>query len=252
MTEVGAVMKALKAALKARGVHYAELARALDLSEASVKRCFSRQTLTLERVEKICAVLEIDLLELVKLSRREQETQRFLRLDQERLLATDAQLLSLFHLVANGWTYAEIRTDFDISERALSRQLARLDRGGLIELGPRNRLRLRAPARFEWRANGPVKRRHAAAAIGEFMTSPFSGRDELLRLDVRELSDASLAKLQRRVERVASEFQQFAEMDSTLPAQRRDRCSWAHWRCRRCSYPRHRRLSRSSDRSPTR
>lgn len=221
MAEVGAVMKALKAALKARGMRYAELAQALGLSEASVKRCFSQQTLTLDRLEKICAVLEIDLLELVKLSRREQEAQRFLRLDQERLLATDAQLLSLFHLVASGWSYAEIRADFDISERALSRQLARLDRGGLIELGPRNRLRLRVPARFEWRANGPVKRLHAAAAIGEFMAGPFNGRDELLRLDVRELSDASLAQLRRRVERVASEFQQFAEMDSTLPAERR-------------------------------
>jgi DNA-binding Xre family transcriptional regulator len=221
MSELSAVVSALKQALKARGLRYADLAQALGLSEASIKRCFSRNTLTLSRLEKICAVLDLDLFDLMRLSRRADEEPRQLTLEQERALAADAQMLSLFHLIASGWTFTEIRAEFDINERTLSRQLARLDRLRLIELGAGNRVRLRVPARFTWRNNGPVKRLHSRAATGEFLTGDFAGRDELCRLEVKELSETSLAQVRRKLERLASEFNQLAEFDAALPAAKR-------------------------------
>ena len=221
MSEPSVVISALKQALKARGLRYTDLAQALSLSEASIKRCFSRNTLTLSRLEKICAVLDLDLFDLVRLSRRADEEPRQLSLEQERALAADAQMLSLFHLIASGWTVAEIRAEFDINERTLSRQLVRLDRLRLIELGVGNRVRLRVPARFSWRSNGPVKRLHSRAATSEFLTGDFAGRDELSRLEVKELSDSSLAQVRRKLERLASEFNQLAEFDAALPATKR-------------------------------
>jgi len=221
MSEVVAVVAALKQALRARSLRYADLATALGLSEASIKRCFSRNTLTLSRLEKICAVLDLDLFDLMRLSRRGDEEPRQLSLEQERALAADAQMLSLFHLIASGWSVAEIRAEFDINERTLCRHLARLDMLRLIELGVGNRVRLRVPARFTWRNNGPVKRLHGRAATSEFLTGDFAGRDELCRLEVKELSETSLAQLRRKLERLAAEFNQLAEFDAALPATKR-------------------------------
>lgn len=221
MSAKSALIAAIKLTMKARGMRYADLARAIGISEASVKRCMSQQTLTLDRIERICDILETDLFELARLGRRTEEERRFLSLEQERALAGNAQLLNLFHLAASGWTFAEILAEFEIDRRALSRDLARLDQLGLLVFSRNERMRLRVPSRFEWRINGPVRRLHGRAAMAEFLAADFAGREDWLRLDVRELSDTSLAQLRRKLERIAQEFQQSAEMDAGLPTSRR-------------------------------
>ena len=65
------LISTLKRVLKTRGVTYADLAGRIALSEASVKRLFSQGTFTLERLEEVCAALEIDVFELAKLARGE-------------------------------------------------------------------------------------------------------------------------------------------------------------------------------------
>src|SRR5438309_238374 len=66
MDQAEAIVVALKRRLKARGVTYAQLAKELGLSEASVKRIFAAGTLTLDRVARILAVLGITFQELAR------------------------------------------------------------------------------------------------------------------------------------------------------------------------------------------
>jgi hypothetical protein len=54
MAQTAALVDALKRELKVRGITYAHLAPALKLSEASVKRMFSRCDFTLKRLDEIC------------------------------------------------------------------------------------------------------------------------------------------------------------------------------------------------------
>ena len=61
MPAVSRFVDALKQSVRARGLTYAELARRLRLSEASVKRMFSRGTFTLARIEEVLAAVELDL-----------------------------------------------------------------------------------------------------------------------------------------------------------------------------------------------
>ena len=62
-------VEALKESVHSRGMTYAALARELGLSEASVKRMFSRGSFTLARIEKILTVLDLDLQEVARMSR---------------------------------------------------------------------------------------------------------------------------------------------------------------------------------------
>ena len=63
------IVETLKKVLKARGMTYAELARALKLSTPTVKRLFSERSFTLERLEEILRVLETDFYEVARMSR---------------------------------------------------------------------------------------------------------------------------------------------------------------------------------------
>jgi len=213
-------VEALKEGVHARGMTYAALARELGLSEASVKRMFSRGTFTLARIEKILTVLDLDLQEVARMSRGANGAAELTH-EQETSLARDERLMSVFWLVLNDWRFDEILEAFAISRPELTGALARLDRLKLIELGTHERARLRVPRDFRWRAGGPVKKAYGKRAMGEFLDGRFDAPLEFLRFEARVLSPESAAVLKRRLEKVISEFSQFADVDGAVPTGRR-------------------------------
>lgn len=214
--------EAIKRQLKARDLRYADLAKAIGLSEASVKRLLSRGGITLERLDAICEFLGVDVYELARSGRSEPAMrERELGLAQEQALADDPMLLTVFHLLCNDWNVPQIQGEFGLSEPETVLLLARLDRLRLIELLPGNRARLRVPRDFAWRNDGPVLKRHARSAMIEFLRGDFSGDEAFLRLEIKELGAASLALFRRRLERLVAEFNELAELDAALPGERR-------------------------------
>ena len=57
MAQTEFLIQSLKKSLKAHGLTYADVARQLKLSEASIKRLFSEQNITLERLDQICQMM---------------------------------------------------------------------------------------------------------------------------------------------------------------------------------------------------
>jgi transcriptional regulator with XRE-family HTH domain len=214
-------VEALKKSVRARGLTYAELARRLGLSEASVKRMFSRGSFTLARIEQILRALDVELYDVARLSRGEPHGPSELSAGQEAVLAKDERLLSVFWLLLNDWRFEEILQQFAISRSELTLALARLARAGLIDWGPGERSRLRVPRDFQWRAGGPVKRAYGSRVMGEFLKGRFEGPLEMLRFEAKELSAESAAVVRRKLERLAAEFNELAEVDASLPARRR-------------------------------
>lgn len=217
MKQVTQITTALKKCLKSRGMTYAQLGPELSLSEASVKRLFSQGTFTLERLEQICQILQVDFYELARMARTQAERSSELSLEQESALADDPMLLTMFFLVLNGWTLTEICRDYVISETEGIRLLAKLDRLKVIELQVKNRVKLLTQRNFAWRPDGPIRQLHQARVLAEFFASRFTQKSEKLRFEVKELSAASLAVMQRKIERLAAEFNELAEIDASLP-----------------------------------
>jgi transcriptional regulator with XRE-family HTH domain len=213
-------VEALKKSVRARGLTYAELARRLRLSEASVKRMFSRGTFTLARIEEVLAALDLDLYDVARLTRGAGGAAELTH-EQESALARDERLLAVFWLLLNGWTFDEILADFSVQRTELTIAFARLEKAKLIEWGPRERARLLVPRDFVWRAGGPAKKAYARRAMAEFLQGRFDGPLERIRFEPRELSAESAAMLKRKLERLVEEFAEMAEADSALPSSRR-------------------------------
>lgn len=216
------LVDALKKSLRTRGLTYAMLARELRLSEASVKRLFSRGTFTLGRVEEVLRVLDLDFVELARMARGTDGAPAELSLEQETVLSRDERLLSVFWLLLNGWRFADIVEEFAITRTELTLALAKLERARLIDWEAGERVRLRVAKDFSWRAGGPVKKAYGLRVTAEFLRSRFAGPLELLRFEARELSPASAAVLKRKLERLVAEFAELADLDSPLPARRRE------------------------------
>jgi transcriptional regulator with XRE-family HTH domain len=222
MTGTHQIVDTLKRLLKARGLTYAELARRLGLSHASVKRLFSAQTFTLARLAQVCRVLEIDFFDLARLARGRAEASRELTERQEAALARDAKLLGVFYLLLSDWIADEILAAYDLRATELTRLLAQLDRLRLIELLPHNRVRVRAPKLVQLRPGGPIHRAHGKRVVDEFIAAEFDRVGGHFRFEYRELSKASYALMQRRLDRLAAEFLELAELDAAMAPKRRE------------------------------
>ena len=221
MAAASRFVDALKKSVRARGLTYATLAQRLQLSEASVKRMFSRGTFTLARIEEVLAAVELDLYEVARMCRGGSDGAKLLTHEQEVGLAKDERLLAVFWLVLNGGRFDEVVEAFAITRTELTVAFARLERLKLIEWGPRERVRLRVPRDFAWRPGGPAKKAYARRAMAEFLEARFDAALELIRFEPRELSFESAAALKAKLERLLAEFNECAEADSALPPERR-------------------------------
>lgn len=221
MRQTLAIHAALKRLLKARGRTYAEAAAALELSEASVKRLFARGELSLERIERLCDWIGVDVADVVAASEAVQPAITELTLEQEKQLARDPALLLAAFLALNRWSEAEILEAFRFTKPQLTGLLIRLERLGLVELLPFDRIKLRTARNFSWRKDGPIQRHFAERALPEFVASRFDEPGERLRFVGGLLSRASVRKLHEAIETLVRQLDELVAQDLMLPTQER-------------------------------
>jgi DNA-binding Xre family transcriptional regulator len=215
------LIRALKATLKSRSLTYVDLADRLQLSHASVKRLFAEETFTLKRIEDICTVLEIDFFDLARLARGASADTDEMTTTQETALAADARLLGMFYLVFNEWTFEAILEAYDISKAECTKVLLELDKLRLIELGANNALRLKVPKTLRLQRDGPIRRAHGKSVVNDFLQVDFAEAGGFFRFEFRDLSRASVAHLERKLDRIAQELHELAELDGYMPVDQR-------------------------------
>ena len=212
----------LKRHLKARGITYAQVAARLGLSEASVKRMFSRKDFTLERLEEVCHVAGIAFADLAREFTHEPTGVTHLTVEQEREIVSDPKLMLIAICAVGNWTLEQIVATYDITKVECIKYLARLDRHKIIELMPDNRIRPLINRTFAWLPNGPIQRYFRASIEAEYLSSSFKRSDEVFIFVNGQLSAKSNSALIARMREVAAEFAEMHRQDLALPlAQRR-------------------------------
>jgi len=215
------LVDALKRLLKAQGLTYAGLAVRIGVSEATVKRMFSRRAMSLGRLEQVCAALRVELSDLAEEARRGRPPLDVLSAEQEQALVSDPALLLAMYLVLNRWSQAEVLARYRFSEAQWVLLLARLDRLGIIELLPGNRTRSRTARNFRWRRDGPMQRFFQHQLLPHFFARSFDGPQDQLLLQSGMLAPESAQALRRRLDELAAEFDRLLAQDAALAASAR-------------------------------
>ena len=178
MTELQQLFAAIKVELKARGLTYRDVATALKLSEASVKRLFSTGNLSIDRLVSLCALIDMTLAELTQAATA--RTPQLSRLEerQEAELVSDPKLLLVATCALNHWRLADIVRRYQLDEAECLLCLLRLDRMRLIDLLPGNRIRINVTRDFDWLPRGPIAHFFARHGRDDFLSGNFDADDE--------------------------------------------------------------------------
>ena len=216
MPQAVLLLDVLKKALRERGLTYARVAKGLGLSESSVKRTFSQETMGLDRLEEICALMEIEFSDLLEMMRAAEGRTAELTEQAEQTLVSDVKLLLVAVLAINHWTAAAILEAYRFSESELVGLLTRLDRMGIIDLLPGNRIKVRLARNFTWRKGGPIQRFFESRVQEEFFSTAFIDRGEIRIMVQGSVSAKSNELMQQRLRKLAEEFDALVEEDRSL------------------------------------
>lgn len=125
MAQGSVLVDVVKKLLRQRGMTYAVVAKGLGLSEASVKRLFAKRDMGLGRLEQICELMQLEVADLLELTRDAEGRIREMSAEQEDALIGESKLLLVALLVVSHWSVADILEKYRLNEAELVRFLTR-------------------------------------------------------------------------------------------------------------------------------
>ena len=221
MTTSARIIDTLKRELKVRGYTYKALAAKLDLSESAIKHMFSTGNFSLRRLDDVCAVLELDIGDLVDISESHEQKIEQLSEEQELEIMSDMRLLLVAYCLLNYWTFDEIIARYEITPEQGLRYLRKLDRMKFIELQPGDRVRLLLANNFSWRKNGAIEKFFRSRVQNEFFGHHFQDEDSIRIVKNGMLTRKSVLQLIEKLRATGDLFDDTTWEERKLPATER-------------------------------
>lgn len=221
MNEINQLLATIKRRLKIQGMTYRDLAGALALSEASVKRMFATGRFNLDRIVEICNLLGFTLAELAHEAKISESRLHTLTEAQEKELISDEKLLLVSVCVLNQWEIKDIVGTYTLSEAECILRLGKLDRLRLITLLPGNRIRLNVARDFDWLPQGPIRTYFQQQGLNDFMKSDFLRGEEVLTFSHAMLTESALISMQSEIRKLRQKFAELHEESLTAPLSKR-------------------------------
>lgn len=223
MSDTQALIKTVKQQLKQRGITYKALAQHLDLSEASIKRMFAAERMTLERLGQICKLLDMSFNELAALAEAIKPRISSLHQQDERLLVADAKLLLVALCALNHWKVPDIIASYQLSHAECLQKLLTLDKLRILDLLPGDKIRLVIARDFAWIPDGPISEFFKLHGQSDFLHHGFVGNDSLM-FSHGMLTAAAYAELKPELQRLKARFTQLHEQSLASPSDHKRGC----------------------------
>ncbi|AOZ10137.1 helix-turn-helix domain-containing protein [Cupriavidus malaysiensis] len=221
MNEATMLIAVIKRMLKAQGLTYGDVARALGLSEASIKRCFASGRMTVDRLAQVSALLGMTLAELAQEAANTVPALSGLSRAQEAQLVADRKLLLVAICALNHWSVEEVVASYRMTRAECLKRLLVLERMGLLALLPGDRIRLRVMRDFQWLPDGPIRAFFLQEGLADFLDSRFDAQGQALEFAHAMLTDLALAQLQQELRRLRARLAQWHEESRAAPPAQR-------------------------------
>ena len=137
------ILKTLKAQLKKSKISYKDLAKELKISEAGVKKMFTREDLSISRAIEICSALNLPFSEIISQSEDDKNSElQFTDRQVDFLKKHPAYFHFYMKLAYEQKSPVEIQTEYRLSLRSLNTYLKKLEELGLIKRHPKDRTQI--------------------------------------------------------------------------------------------------------------
>ena len=222
VSDTALLIDVMKQELKAQDMTYADVAQALDMSESSVKRMFSKKEMPLTRVDDICRLLNTDFAEISRRVSQAVPLTSELTYEQEIAVSKDPKLLLCAICVLSYWAFEQIVQTYQITEAETTRCLTTLDKLGVIELKPLNRYRLKVAKTFKWRSDGPIRQFFLQHVVGEYFGGRFDREGETLMMVHGNINRSIAPAFVERLQRIGEDFSKQHLADQKMDVKHRD------------------------------
>ncbi len=221
MTNSAKLVSTLNRQLKIAGITYHELSKHLGLSESAVKQMFSSGNFSLKRLDQICESINMDLSDLVEASQESGTKIEELGEELELELTRNPKLLLVAYCLVNHWVVSEILNHYDFNEAEITRYLVKLDRMKLIELLPRNRIRLLVTNSFKWTKGGPIENYFKTQVQSKFLQGDFQVGGALQLIKNGDITKKGQRRIIERMENIGALFDEICQADRKRPLSER-------------------------------
>jgi transcriptional regulator with XRE-family HTH domain len=221
------VKMTIKAAMKAKGLKYQQLAEALQVSVSTVKRILSDDDLSLERLSKIATWLEIPFYDLIEASKKEQINLSRMNEEQERFIADHPDIAQLYWLMLLGRSFNRACQEIGIDDAAGQPLLDLLKCMDLIRVGVSGTVRPTIRWPVDWIFKGPLHRKYMSAVIENFLKhlnrrvealeQPVEAADSFhYRMEQLTLSKNSYAQLLHELRSIFAKYLDIANVECAI------------------------------------
>lgn len=221
MSQTNHIILFLKKTLKQKGLKYKDVAKHLHVSESSIKRQFTQNDISLNRLEKICELMSMDITDMIEMLNRETLQVEQLTIAQERKIVSDTKLLLVTVSVFNYLTFEEIFSLFDFEKFELIKLLLQLEKINLVQLNPDNKIKTLISRTFQWQKNGPIQSYFENYIQDDFFNCQFNQAGELRIVINGMISNSSNQIIQKKIKQLAQNFNDFAHKDQNISFDRR-------------------------------
>lgn len=207
----------LKQQLKHKGFTYLQVGQHLGISSSSVKRCFADKSFSLQRIEQLCELLGLDLLQLMQLAAEPSAQLSELSWQQEQQLVDNPRLLLVGVCLLNRCSFDDIYQKYEYEHAELIGFFVVFDRFGVIELLANNRYRLKISPNFTWHANGPIQKFFASSVLDNFLRPAPQNEASSTRFLWAMLCPESCRELSRKINHLIEDYLLLSDKDKKLP-----------------------------------
>lgn len=213
------LLKTLREVLKAKNFTYAMLAKKLNVSEVTVKRIFSTQNCNLQSIFKICDLIGISFFDLAALSNQEQELDYVLTTEQEKFFAANPAYFGILRSLHRGVSPDSLAKQWGLTSQRLFQILRKLEKLNLLEVHPRNQIRMKIVGNIRFQHQGPLARKIMRPQILQFLDHVdvvLKNKDVCMHSAEVELSVKHISDLVEEIHALGAKYRARALRDKSL------------------------------------
>jgi transcriptional regulator with XRE-family HTH domain len=213
----------IKRELKKQSMNYASLAIRLDVAESTIKKMFAKGNFSLDRLDQICDVLGVDLLEMVENVNEEVTRISKFTIGQEKILIKDFRLLLIAYAAINFWSVDDILYRYEMDIEEVMKHLKVLEGFGMLQIRENNRIRPLISNHFEWLPDGPLAEFFHTHFLPEFFKHDFKEAGAMRVIRYGDLTDNSKKILERKCMELVDVYQKLTYEDRHFKPGNRER-----------------------------
>jgi len=211
-TPPGKLMGALKQHLKQKGLSYRDAASRLRVSENTIKRYFSGRGVTIDVLERLAEVVDLDLLSLVLQAQDHVGVRNGLSRAQLAALSEPGPTTTVYMLINIGWTVSQLVREFDLADQ-IDDILRELEGWGLIRRLPGRGLQLLVKPELEGGGYGQLSELAMDRAQQALREADLHNEECEWAICPVRLSAESIVELRRLIDRFQNELRALERRD---------------------------------------